>query len=937
MTDSEAEPAEPAPRLTAEAMRQQSQRDAVAFQAVLVVLGFLAVGIGMLAYGYVLKGVPWLLVSLGSVIVMLPAQAGGKGARQLRLAHFSACAVALGWAVVAVTAYHAPRYSAAAAVIGLWIVFSRKANTYLHWREWSVAYWRLSFIAVALAGISGEFSWPWQALALAATAGLSAAAAASIRMDQRRWRQWKGSPPAAVLARLAARHTLSNAIGCGLLGAFGVFLLVVSIIYRQYDLIVAGVTCMVFGLPLPAFVVILALRQRQAERWTPEQAARERARQETRRATARLRAVKREERRAWRRQAIADAVATAHGGVRPWLLRLLTPEACRRLVGPATLGLCAAELTLFLLYHAVRGGITWGDVLWDCAGTWITAILTVLLLRWLLPRLEPLLRWSLWRTGRLSSRARVALAHAAVLLAGLLVVLAGPAPVRHGVAAALTALLPPVLAAGLGGWACLVLFRRVRATRRRLIRRLADALVSLVTFAVILLLFRPTLAVAQVAAAALFPVGVWLGVRGWRAMDKAGNPVVRSAADIVVALLLGLTFVLCLVGLANLLRLPPAEIAVLRAVLGKAGAIVDLPWWAWAGACVLLVGADLAFLRWPGRLDKAARWFTRARLVPAFEMVRRVSSGVHIGLLTIALIGLAAPAATESALRTQLSQQYTQTLAATFEARGELAAYQEIAREFGAARLPDTASLDRIVAQIDDTSRPAGGSVDATDVELDLARRVGELQATTIAGQAPALERAAATATERSGIAAAPGSAGQEKEHVDQLSSAEEAERALERQVEQAADLATGAVAHALSLAPLSQLLGDTEVTEIVREYLSGLIENSPLKDVFAGWAQRITGGSRPPQAAALVVPDAQQLENAAMGELPASSPDYPFAVVEAENPANPPAAVTVQVVNEVRYAEEGTGPCADCRTGPSEDEPTEDPQDHDEEPPARP
>jgi hypothetical protein len=638
-------------------------------------------------------------------------------------------------------------------------------------------------------------------------------------------------------------------------------------------------------------VVLLAARRRRADRRTPQQAASERAGLAVQRATARQRAADREERRA-RRQAAADAAAAAHDGVRPWLLRLLTPPACRRLVGPAILGLCAAELTLFLLYHAARDGITWGDVVWDCFGTLVTAILAgLLLLRWLLPRLVSLLRWSLWGTSRLSSRARVALAHAAVLLACLLVVLLGPVPVRHGVAAALTTLLPAVLAAGLGGWACLVLFRRFRTARRRLTRHFADVLFSLVTFAVILLLFRPTLAAAQVAAAALFPVAVWLGVRGWRAMDEAENPAVRSAADIVVALLLGLTFVLCLVGLANLLHLPPAEMSVLRAVLGQTGAVVDLPWWAWASACLLLAGANLAFLRWPGRLDKLARWFARVRLVPVFEVVRRASSGVHIGLLTIALIGLAAPAATESALRTQLAQQYTQTLAATFEARGELAAYQEITREFGATPAPDTASLARIVVQIDDTSRPAGGSVDATGVELDLARRVGKLQATTLAGQAPALERAAAAATGRSGIAAAPASAGQEKDHLDQLSSAEEAEHAVGRQVEQAADLATGAVAGAISLTPLGQVLGDTEVTEIVREYLSGLVESSPLKDVFAGWAQRIAGSSRPPRAAALVVPDAQQLEDAAKDELPASSPDYPFAVAEAENPAYPPAA----------------------------------------------
>jgi hypothetical protein len=874
--DSEAEPAEPAPRLAAEAVPRQGHQDAVIALGALVVIGFLAVGISESA--------------------------------------------------------HSPGWGIAAATVGLWLVFSWRASNYPHRREWSVAYWRFSFFAVVLAGLSGNLPWVQQAAVVAAATGLSAATAVSIRIDQRRWREWKGNPPAAVVAGRLARHALATFIGCGLLGAFGVFLLVVSILYRQYDLIIGAVACMAFGFPIPAMMVIAAVRQRQMERWTPQQAASERARRETRQASVRQRAAGREVRRARQRQGVTDAVAVAHEGVRPWLLRLLTPGACRRLVASAVLGLCAAELTLLLLNETTRG-TTWGHVLWDCGATWVTAILALLLLRWLLPSLVPLLGWSLWRTGRLSSRDRVTLAHAAVLLTGLLVVLLGPAPVRHGVASALTTLLPPVLAAGLGSWACLVLFRRCRTAQRRSARRLGDALFSVVTFAVILLTFRPTLAAAQVAAAALLPVAVWLGVRGWRAMNKAENPAVRSAADITVALLLGLTFVLCLVGLANLLHLPPAEVSVLRAVLGRAGAVVDLPWWAWAGAFLLLAAANLAFLRWPGRLDKASRWSARVRLGPTVVVVRRGSSGVHIGLLTIALIGLAAPAAAESALRTQLTQQYTQTLAATFEARGELAAYQEIAREFGTTRLPDTTSLARIVVQIDDTSRPAPGSIDATGVELDLARRVGKLQAAALAGQAPALERAAAAAAGSSGIAAATASAGQEKKHLDQLSSAEEAEHAVEHQVEQAADLATGAVARALSLAPFSQVLGDTEITEIVREYLSELVESSPLKDVFAGWAQRIAGGSRPPQAATLVVPDAQQLEDAAVNELPASSPDYPYVVAEAENSAVPPAAITVQVVNEVRYDEERTGPCEDCRTGPSEDEPGEDTQNHEEEP----
>jgi hypothetical protein len=86
MTDSEAEPAEPAPQLTVEAMHRQNQRDASQFQGVLAVAGYLAIGIAALASGHVLLGVPWILLSMGSVIVMLPAQAGGKGARLFKLA-----------------------------------------------------------------------------------------------------------------------------------------------------------------------------------------------------------------------------------------------------------------------------------------------------------------------------------------------------------------------------------------------------------------------------------------------------------------------------------------------------------------------------------------------------------------------------------------------------------------------------------------------------------------------------------------------------------------------------------------------------------------------------------------------------------------------------------------------------------------------------------
>jgi len=39
--------------------------------------------------------------------------------------------------------------------------------------------------------------------------------------------------------------------------------------------------------------------------------------------------------------------------------------------------------------------------------------------------------------------------------------------------------------------------------------------------------------------------------------------------------------------------------------------------------------------------------------------------------------------------------------------------------------------------------------------------------------------------------------------------------------------------------------ISDNEVFQIVREYLGGLIEASPLKDVFAAWTRRLADHAR--------------------------------------------------------------------------------------------
>jgi hypothetical protein len=103
-------------------------------------------------------------------------------------------------------------------------------------------------------------------------------------------------------------------------------------------------------------------------------------------------------RQAGRRQAIAEAVAAAHDGIRPWLLGRLTPAVRDRIAVLLAFGISIAMAVLLLLYHSSRGGITWGDAYWDCGGSAVMLIVALHLLRWLLRHLVSVIRWSLWRT-----------------------------------------------------------------------------------------------------------------------------------------------------------------------------------------------------------------------------------------------------------------------------------------------------------------------------------------------------------------------------------------------------------------------------------------------------------------------------------------------------------------------------------------------------------
>ncbi len=504
----------------------------------------------------------------------------------------------------------------------------------------------------------------------------------------------------------------------------------------------------------------------------------------------------------------------------------------------------------------------------------------------------------------------------------------GPALVR-----AIGAVLPAAFAAGSGCWACVLLFGRVGDAPGRWRRRVPDALLVATVAATILLVAKHNLVTTQPFAGLLFPPAVWAAFKVWRAMNGSDRLAVKAGADIALSLLLGAQAVLLLVWLANVLGLPAAEIVVVRGAANHAGSLASLPWWVWTGIYVFLAAWAVAFVRWPGRLANAIRWFRRLRVVPTVDATRRTLTIVHISLLVAVLVGLTAPTALAATLQRQMKSAYIVALQRKLEAEGELAVYAEIRSQFSTAAAQPV--LTSIVLKIHDISPPGDTSdADATPTETDLARRVGELQALAL-GAAPS--RALIAAEQKA--ASEGGFDGPVRDVPDvggRLATVENEQTAANtaaKRADQAGDLAASAVASTISIPHIS----DSEVFQIVTEYLSGLIEGSPLKDTFAAWAGRLAGAKTPPDADQVVIPDPRRLEQAALIVLSAhvvivdpSVTDPAFTQAEAESPVD----AAVDLANQSRYSQEGSGPCVGCVRSPVDpDNPVEPPDDHDVEP----
>jgi hypothetical protein len=559
-------------------------------------------------------------------------------------------------------------------------------------------------------------------------------------------------------------------------------------------------------------------------------------------------------------------------------------------------------------------GLTGGFIAWACVYRWgaaweqfdvllitplFAAFVSLLIVLAAIASLGAVLD----QMAKLSGAQRIVLTIVAVAVGWLLIAEAGSA-----LAAIAATVLPAAFVAACGLWACLLTRRKVRTASNRVVRSTADAIAVVAIATAFLLLTDDSLLTTGPAAALLFPLALSGSFKLWRAMRASERLRVKSGADITLSLLLGASLVLFLVWLANLLDLPANDMTRLRSVLSAVGDLADLPWWIWSGLYVLLAGVSLAIVLRRDRLTKVKRWLGRFHVAAAATVTRRALSCVHIGLLVTVFVGLAVPVALSPVFEHQLRSEYVVALQRELGAKGAQAAYQQVAREFdGGAKNPTLSQMIGKINQVGGSS-PGGGGI---------ANNLGQLQATTL--QDPAAPSLPPTENVTLPIdSSLPGDA-------DEVTAEQRVADEASEDAEEAGDLAAKAVASTISVPGLPA----NEVLEIVREYLTGLIEESPIKDWFASWAERLGGAEAPPDAETLVVPDPAKLKNAAYTALSdefteagladvfsasvngnaAFVGDPALATALGESPLN----AAVDLANQGRYLEQNSGSCAGC------------------------
>jgi hypothetical protein len=524
-------------------------------------------------------------------------------------------------------------------------------------------------------------------------------------------------------------------------------------------------------------------------------------------------------------------------------------------------------------------------------------------------------RRSVWVSTWLPWWARAAAALLGAAGVVCLVVFVGVGGIRHAVAVAAVTVFPTAAVAGVGGWACVLLGRRCRTARTRWLRYAADAAAAAVIAMTMVVAVDRDLLSGQWAAGLLLPVAAAESVVVWRVMSRSSRLTVRVGADIAASLLLGGAGVLTFVWLASLLHLPPAEVAAIRETTEHVGALVDLPHWIWAVVYVVLAAAGVAFTLRPNGIAELAE---RLRIAGAVNLTRRIATGVHIALLAVLLVGAVAPPAVAPILRERIAARYTETLAAERAEHGEVEFYRQLRARFAAPTPPAVPALAALVVRVDAVSPPTDRRGDATETARHLAHRLGALQLTTldlhdVGDDRQRLVEAARDASADAGFDDPLRDAADLDARAGAVDREQHADAELRHRIGETAELAALAVSQALQIPQLSR----NEVVQLVAEYLSGLVENGSLREVFAAWIGRMVRRP-PPDVSDAVVPEPTKLAEAADAALDRQLAKTRVVRIDSDDALARLRTETgidaaVDIANQTRYLQEDSGPCHGC------------------------
>jgi hypothetical protein len=474
-------------------------------------------------------------------------------------------------------------------------------------------------------------------------------------------------------------------------------------------------------------------------------------------------------------------------------------------------------------------------------------------------------------------------------------------------------LVPAAAMLFFGGWVVLLAAKRFGGSSRWIVRHL-PGIPTVVVAALVgqQLVFGGVLTTGW-AAGLFFPLAVWLCLRGWRVMNRSRRLTVRAAADIVLSVMLGVVLVLSVVWLANVLSFSPAEVRWIRTTLDQTTVMTKVHWSYWLVAYTLLAVGSYAALRWRDQLARLRQQLmVRLRLTrigtprlpvaAAVNFARRFLSGLNIVVMVFLLFVVAFPVV-DGTWRKQVANRYELELQQQRELAGASAAYDEIQEYFNSHRT-DVVHLRSMVLAVHSTA-PAPPGQPATETARRVARQIGRFQAAALDLDDPGLPAPSEP----------PGTDNLESE-LDQLNQTQQETSRRMSDVDRFAQLAALAVTRTLQIPDLPE----NQIVQITSEYLSGLIEDGPVKKIFYAWGKRV--GKAPPDTDKFVKPDVRRLAGSSYratraAVLRANADLMGFFRQFGFGPRADRGAIgqVVDLANQHRYLHDETGPCSRCVT----------------------